>query len=247
MRRPPCPPRTAPIAHCQRISRAIVQATTFDEGAGHRHRGRWRWQYLRPLLLRPLDLAAGVLRRIRLIETVRRDSVGRVNQDRDDLIRALTLLEQPVDDEPNGARAIAAKMPALTVLDQIIEIALLALAALFAALAFRLFRFRRMKLGNDLVEQRIIVGKLGCGLGKGIAGDGDEPRAVTVAFHGHPVDSWGRLLAMHFRAAALADDPQAGAAWRDLDIGMCARDEIACRRFDLAGRGVAAIVQIECG
>src|SRR5215472_8103135 len=138
MRRPPCPPRTAPIAYCQRISRAIVQATTFDEGAGHRHRGRWRWQYLRPLLLRPLDLAAGMLRRIRLVETVRRDSVGRINQDCDDLVRALTLLKQPVDHEPDRARAIAAEMPALAVLDEVVEIGLhatLSLATLFAALA----------------------------------------------------------------------------------------------------------------
>src|SRR6516165_9417478 len=113
MRRPPRPPRTAPTAYRQCVSRAIVQAATFDEGASHGHWSRRRWQYLRLLLLRPLDLAAGVLRRIRLVETVRRDSVGRINQDRDDLIRSLTLLEQPVDDEPHRARAVAVEMPAL--------------------------------------------------------------------------------------------------------------------------------------
>src|SRR5262249_19514253 len=162
-----------------------------------------------PLFLRLLDLPGCVSLGIWLVKTMRRDPIGRIDQDRDHLVRALTQLEQSVDDEPYGARAIAAEMPALAVLDEVVEIGLLAtlsLAALFAALAFRLFRFCRIKLGNDLVEQRIIVGKLGCGLGKRVAGDGDEALAVPIAFHGHPVAAWNRLLAMNLGTMTLADD-----------------------------------------
>src|SRR5262249_34141959 len=142
-------------------------------------------------------------------------------------------------------------MPALAVLDEVVEIELLgalALAALtfrLSRFAFRLFCFHRIKLGNNLVEQRIIVGKFGCSLGKCVAGDADEPFAVTISFDGHSVSAWDCLLAMDLRAVALADDAQTGATRRNLDIGTCTRDEIARRRLHLAGRGIATISEIK--
>src|SRR5262245_56535324 len=138
-----------------------------------------------------------------------------------------------MDHEPYGARAIAAEMPALAVLDDIVEVELLfALALAFRPFRFRLFLFRRIKVFDDLLDQRIIVGKLGRSLGECVAGDGDEPLAITIGFDAHStISARNLLLAMNLCAAALAYDAQAFTARRDLDIGLRALDEIARRRF----------------
>src|SRR6266478_651049 len=99
-------------------------------------------------------------------------------------------------------------MSLLAILDQVVEIKL-AVALLFSD---RLGLLRRgVELGDDFIDQTIVVGELRRGLGEGIAGHRDKSLAAAIGFDGHTVSTRNLLLTVYFWAGAEPKNAQAGA------------------------------------
>ena len=130
-----------------------------------------RARHLPQLLLRVLDLLSGVLVGMRLIIDVRRYAVAAIKQNRNDVVRRAALFEKPVDDVPDGARAVAAEVLAAAVLDELVEIVLRLSLCLLLVLG-------AIEFGERRVEQRIDIGQRRRGDAKLPSRDGDEASAL---------------------------------------------------------------------
>src|SRR5262249_25896275 len=75
--------------------------------------------------------------------------------------------------------------------------------------------------------------------GQRVAGDGDIALAIAIALQAYTIAH--RLLALHSRSGAVADDAQAGAAWADLGIAAASSDKLAGPGMQLAGTTIVYV------
>jgi len=135
------------------------------------------------ILLGLLDLLGDIIFGPRLMEAMVADAVLRIEQHAGNLVRGFALLEQLMDDVPDGARAIAAEIGAAAVLNQCVEIVFL--FCLFVLTGLVLFLLA-IELSDNAVENFVDLDELRC-IADLQPGNGDEMIGFPVHLHTKPV------------------------------------------------------------